>query len=228
MAKRIIKADVPDNNLIAEIEMEDTIPVKTILAKLRMGGHLDPEDTYFIKTPEGDTIREDDPLRLHRKDQFVITKDKDWKPISAQEILEENVERLSGENMIDDDNWIWSMPILGEASWTDLNLRTQLFDVDPIVTPADKKFACKIIVQNSIIDSALASRQGILDAVIKMKQILSETIQLEFRTGNLDEKNFAGKKNALIEKMQGYITAHMELKWGTRINYVSIAAYKYE
>lgn len=227
MPKRIIQAEVADNNLIAEIEMEETIPFRVLLARLRSEGHLPASGNYFIKNSEGATIRETDQLRLHRTNQFVITQDKDWKPAFLNEVPETEIETMCGKSMAGEEGWIWILPVLGETSWTDLNLQTQLFEADHITCFSGKDLSVRILVQYSIIDIALAGQGTALDRVMKMKQILSETMQIDFRAEKIDEKNFMVKKDSLEQKMLGYLSSYMELKRGSRIHFVHIAAYKH-
>jgi hypothetical protein len=229
MARKIIQAELQDNNMIAEIEMEDTISFKTLLSRLCNEGHLVTGESYYIKTPEGEAIRDNDQLRVHRMDQFVITKDKDWKPPSAINDVEEEISKVSGTAIKDDEEWIWLTPLLKDSSWADLNMQTQLFELNDIVFNNDLSVSLRVLIQYSISDARIASTQTAVDRSMKMQQVMVNTAMIECKS-----RPFSSMKDRmellehLTEKMDGYLSAHMELKWGVKNHSLVVASFKTE
>lgn len=227
MAKRIINAELIDSDQIAEIEMEETISFKVMLGKLRTEGHL--EDGYcYVKTSDGNLVQENDLIRQYQNNAFILTKNLDWQPFKANDETIENPLNTNGPCIKDADDWYWLLPVLENVSWTDLNLQTQLIELENISLQNRKKISLRMVVQYSAWGDSQANRQTALDRVIKMKQIFSDATQVEFANQQINENNLFEKLELLSNKVQEYLTMHMEMKWETKVHLASIAAFKYK
>lgn len=225
MAKRVLQIDAVDNNFMAEIELEETVQFKVLLSKLKAAGHLNPGDAYFIKTPDGNSIRENDAIRLHKKNDFIITKYPEWKPISNNGIDQYEVFNISKGVAHDDNNIYWLFPFSGEASWNDLNLRTQLFDLEKIETSNGINLRIKMLVQYSVSDAVVFNSLPMTERVMKMKQILIDGLSIELASKGITDSNFYSNTELLTGKIRSYLSSHMELKWGTKIDCISIISF---
>lgn len=227
MAKRIINAELIDSDQIAEIEMEETISFKVLLGKLRTEGHLE-DGLCYVKTSDGSLVQENDLVRQYQHNEFILTKNRDWQPFKANDENVENSTYTTGPCIRDADDWYWLLPLLENVSWTDLNLQTQLIELDNIGLQSGKKISLKMVVQYSTWGDGQANRQTALDKVIKMKQIFSDATQVEFASQQINENNLFEKLELLSNRVREYLTMHMEMKWETKVHLASITAFKYQ
>jgi len=225
MATKLLQVELLENNLIVEIEAEETMPFSILLAKLKTEGYLKTEGIYFIKTPTGIPIRENLHISLSRQSAFVITENPDWKSTSVKSSSLADVQEIDSA-MILNDNTYWLLPFCNGANWRDDALQSQLFNLNNVIASNGKKMLLHIVVQYSLIDATLSGSKHVNDRTSKMKQILGDAFNIELAVNNISENNFYENCEKLNDKMRHYITSHMELKWGTKIECVTILGFR--
>lgn len=225
MATKLLQVELLENNLVIEIEAEETMPFNILLSKLKTEGYLKTEGTYFIKTPTGLPVRENLQVSFFRQSSFVITDNPDWKTTSVKSGSLTDVQEINTSMMLND-NIYWLLPFCSGANWSDDALQSQLFSLNNVKASNGKKLFLHIITQYTLIDDTLSGSKHIQERTAKMKQILTDALNIELAVNNIHENNFYEYYEKLNEKMRHYITSHMELKWGTKIECVSVVGFR--
>jgi hypothetical protein len=225
MATKLLQVELLEKKIFVEIEAEETMPFSLIVTKLKTEGYLESEGIYFIKTPTGISIRENIHISLTKQDVFVITENPDWKSTAVKSSSLTDIQEIDSP-MILNDNTYWLLPYCSGANWRDDALQSQLFSLSNVNTSNGKKMLLHIVVQYSLIDTTLSGSKHVNDRTAKMKQILGDALNIELAVNNINENNFYENCEKLNGKMRHYITSHMELKWGTKIECVTVVGFR--
>lgn len=225
MATKLLQIELLENHLFIELEAEETMTFRTILSKLKTEEHLEFDRFYFIKTPTGMTIKEENSISFYKENNFVITEKSDWKSPTIRSSTLMEIPEISAE-LILTDNKYWILPSYNGAIWDNDDLQTQLFCLNNVSVSNGKIMSINLLVQYSLFDTILSGSKHISDRTIKMKQILGDAFNIELGVNNITENNFFENLSKLSGKMHFYLTSHMELKWSTKIHVVSIVAFR--
>jgi hypothetical protein len=179
----------------------------------------------FIKTPAGSPVKESSSISSYKQNNFIVTENPDWKSPAQKHGNLADIPEISAE-MILNDNKYWVLPFFTSASWDNDELQSQLFCLNNITTSSGKKMSLNLIVQYSLLDTTLSGSKHIYDRTAKMRQILADALNIELVVNNIAENNFYENLSKLSGKMHYYLTSHMELKWGTKVNSVSIVGFR--
>lgn len=225
MPTKILQIELLENNLFVELEAEETMPFSIIVAKLKTENHLKTDGTYYVKTTSGMPVKETSAISIFRQNSFVITENPDWK---SPEIISSNlaeVPQVTGD-MVMNDNKYWVLPFCNGISWDNDEFQSHLFCLNNVIDASGKKLSLNIVVQYSLIETTLSGSRHIHDRAIKMRQILEDAFNVELVVNNINENNFYDHRDKLTGKMHYYLNSHMEAKWGTKIERVSITGFR--
>ena len=225
MATTNLQVELLEKNLFIEVEAEETMAFSTLISKLKIEKHLNPDEIYFIKTPSGMPVNEEVSISFYKEKNFIVTENVDWKSPAMRSVNLIDIPEISAE-LILNDNKYWVLPAYTGVIWENDDLQTQLFCLNNVLVPGGKVMSLNLLVQYSLVDAILSGSKQISDRTIKMRQILVDALNIELAVNNITENNFFDNLPKLSGKMQYYLTSHMELKWATKIYGVSIVAFR--
>lgn len=227
MATKTIRIDILENNLILEVELEETIQAKTLVSRLKNQAYLNSDIVYFVKTVNGDTI--DNFLTVKSfpsNNNIIITEDEKWKQVFPDSFDPKEITTISHRIALHDDTY-WLFPLFPKVDWTDQGKRCHLFEIKGITLVNGDYLTTYLLAQYSLIDEILFSAQNIHEFLLKIKQIMTDTLKVEIAANNITSSDFFNDVNEITIKMREYITAHLELNWNSRIDSVSILGFKH-
>lgn len=225
MATKTIQIILLDRDLDLEIEAEETMTFQGILTRLSTLEYIKPDLEYYIKTQSGVPIKGLSSVGSVKYDVVVITENPNWKSsVLSSASLSDIPEVIS--DIILHENKYWLIPLFSATSWDDDELLSQLFCLNNINAPNNRKLSINVVVQYSHLDPTLLGSKLTKDRTEKMRQILRDSFDIEIMVNNISENNFYENIKMLCEKAYYYLASHMELQWGTKVTNVSIVGFR--
>ena len=223
MATRTLRFDVLEINLIIEVEAEETMLFKVLIIKLKTEGHLDSADTYFIFTQNGVNVRENDLVRNHAENYYILTLDAGWRSKSTIFLGDAPIYNIP-DGIIVNNNSKWFMSFLKRANWNEVSIQSQLMVLENIAMVNGKRINVKALVQYSPL--AHEGVQNTTDKYLKMNQVLSTILDHEVKNNGITDANFYNSADLLAANCSSYLDEHMRLVWNTKIEQVVFAGFE--
>lgn len=221
MAIKIMQVELMENNAFIELEVEETMELKVVIAKLRSLGHLPNDKDYYIKNPDGTSIWEGNQIKVCKENRLIITTEKDWKPQLIFSGGFADMDEVNGNMILNDDTY-WILPFLNKALWNDFGGGSHLFLLENIFLYDEKSINIRVLVQYSVINIQIVNSVNNTECANKMQQVLLNIVDNEKSREQITINNLHEKIEDLAVKMKYYLTTHTELKWGTKIDAVLI------
>ena len=118
----------------------------------------------------------------------------------------------------------WILPFFEKVTWDDITIQSQVFTLNNIRAVNNEPLSFNVVVQYSIFDVHVSMYKKAQDRVIKMQQILTDTLNVEIQQSNITDTGVIANTATLTTKMKTNLASHMEMQWGTKIDSVSIMA----
>lgn len=118
----------------------------------------------------------------------------------------------------------WILPFFEKVTWDDITIQSQVFTLNNIRAVNNEPLSFNVVVQYSIFDVHVSMYKKAQNRVIKMQQILTDTLNVEIQQSNITDTGVIANTATLTAKMKTNLASHMEMQWGTKIDSVSIMA----
>lgn len=118
----------------------------------------------------------------------------------------------------------WILPFFEKVTWDDITIQSQVFTLNNIRAANNEPLSFNVVVQYSIFDVHVSMYKKAQDRVIKMQQILTDTLNIEIQQSNITDTGVIANTATLTTKMKTNLASHMEMQWGTKVDSVSIMA----
>jgi len=116
----------------------------------------------------------------------------------------------------------WILPFFERVTTDNITIQSQVFTLNNIRAANNEPLSFNVVVQYSIFDVHVTLYKKSQDRVIKMQQILTDTLNVEIQQGNITDTGILANTAMLTSKMKTNLASHMELQWGCKVDSVSI------
>jgi hypothetical protein len=116
----------------------------------------------------------------------------------------------------------WILPFFEKVTWDDITIQSQVFTLNNIRASNNEPLSFNVIVQYSVFDVRVTLYKKLQDRVIKMQQILTDTLNVEIQQNNITDTGIIASVGMLTTRVKNNLATHMELQWGCKVDGVSI------
>lgn len=116
----------------------------------------------------------------------------------------------------------WILPFFERVTWDDITIQSQVFTLNNIRAVNNEPLSFNVVVQYSVFDVLVTLYKEPQDRVIKMQQILTDTLNVEIQQTNITDTGVIANTALLTTKMKSNLASHMEIQWGCKVDSVSI------
>jgi len=116
----------------------------------------------------------------------------------------------------------WILPFFEKVTWDDITIQSQVFTLNNVRAANNEPLSFNVVVQYSVFDVHVTLYKKPQDRVIKMQQILTDTLNVEIQQTNITDTGVFASTALLTIKMKSNLASHMEMQWGCKVDSVSI------
>lgn len=116
----------------------------------------------------------------------------------------------------------WIIPFFEKITWDDVTIQSQIFNLNNIRASNNEQLSFNVVVQYSIFDVHVTLYKKPQDRIIKMQQILTDTLNFEIQQNNITDTGVISNTAMLTSKIKNNLALHMEMQWGCKVDSISI------
>lgn len=116
----------------------------------------------------------------------------------------------------------WILPFFERVTSDNITIQSQVFTLNNIRAANNEPLSFNVVVQYSIFDVHVTLYKKSQDRIIKMQQILTDTLNVEIQQTNITDTGIIANTALLTAKMKTNLASHMELQWGCKVDSISI------
>jgi hypothetical protein len=221
MATKLLQIEVLESNCFIELEVEETMLLKVVIAKLQSAGHLASDKDYYIKNPDGTVVWEDNAVKFCKESRMIFTIEKDWKPELVFSGGFSDAEEIN-DGVVLNEGTYWMLPFLDGVLWNDHGGGCRFFLLENILLYDGNSISIRLLVQYS--QPGIPGTNGINSAeqANRMQQVLTNIFNNEMSVNHLTVNTLYDKIEELPDKMKRFLSMYTEQNWHTKVDSVSI------